>query len=197
MQKLLKRGLANTAQLWPALQTAYRWIHQVAHILENHDKLDGAGVRLQFEGLLTPMQAQQESVVPLGDALTNFFKVTESYAPGLFSTYDKPGLPRTNNDLEQCFGSARRHERRATGRKGAVPGLVVRGSVRLLAAVAGIRQCFLTQALQMRAPQAWHDLREQLSYRREARRMQSRFRKNPAAYLAALEDKLIKASLPT
>jgi hypothetical protein len=165
--------------------------------LENHDKLDGAGVRLQLEAVLATMRAQQDSVASLGDALANLLKVTASYAPGLFYTYDKPGLPRTNNDLEQCFGSARWHERRATGRKGAVPALVVRGPVRVLAAAATHLQCFLVQALHLCDPQAWRDLREQLSYRQETRCMQFRFRKDPSAYLAALEDKLIKGSLPS
>ena len=107
LQTLLKRGLSNTAQFWSALQVAYGWVHQAAHILENHDELDGAGVRQQFEELLTTIRAQQSNVAPLADALAHFFKVTESYAPNLFHTYDKPGLPRTNNDLEHCFGSAR------------------------------------------------------------------------------------------
>src|SRR5256885_7217161 len=46
-----------------------------------------------------------------------------------------PDLPRTNNGLEQSFGSVRRSERRATGRRGAVPGLVVHGAVRVQAAL--------------------------------------------------------------
>jgi hypothetical protein len=165
--------------------------------LENHQQLDGAGVRQQLEGLLATIQAQRESMASLADALAHFLKVTASYAPGLFYTYDQPGLPRTNNDLEQCFGAARWHERRATGRKGAVPGLVVRGPVRVLAAAATHLQCFRLQALQLRDPQAWRNLRAQLSYRQEARRMQFRFRKDPAAYLAALEEQLLKASLPS
>lgn len=154
-------------------------------------------MRQQLEKLLSTMQAQQEKVAALGDAVEHFLKVTASYAPGLFHTYDRPGLPRTNNDLEQCFGSARYHERRATGRKGAIPGMVVRGAVRVLAAVATHFQCFCVQALQLRDPQAWHDLRDQLSYRQEARRMQFRFRKDPLAYLAVLEEKLLKAVLPS
>ena len=50
--------------------------------------------------------------------------------------YDVADLPRTNNDLEQFFGSYRYHERRCSGRKVACPGTVVRGSVRLIAAAA-------------------------------------------------------------
>jgi len=40
-------------------------------------------------------------------------------------------------------------------------------------------------------------VREQLTFRREARRQQLRFRKDPAAYLAALEDILLKIGLPS
>ena len=62
--------------------------------------------------------------------------MTRSYWPGLFRCYEVEGLPRTNNDLEQFFGSYRYHERRCSGRKVACPGTVVRGSVRLVAAAA-------------------------------------------------------------
>ena len=44
--------------------------------------------------------------------------------------------------------------------------------------------------------EAWYAMREQLTFRREARRQQLRFRKDPAAYLAALEEVLLKTSLP-
>jgi hypothetical protein len=40
-------------------------------------------------------------------------------------------------------------------------------------------------------------MHEQLTSRQEARRKQLRFRKDPAAYLAALEDILLKTGLPT
>jgi len=40
--------------------------------------------------------------------------------------------------------------------------------------------------------QAWRQLRTQLRYRQEARRKQFRFRKDPAAYLAALEAQLLE-----
>jgi hypothetical protein len=46
--------------------------------------------------------------------------------------------------------------------------------------------------LQPRDYQAWRQLRTQLRYREEARRQQFRFRKDPAAYLAALETQLLE-----
>ena len=43
---------------------------------------------------------------------------------------------------------------------------------------------------------AWRHLRQQLASREEAHRQQWRFRKNPAAYLAALEERLLQCGLP-
>ena len=62
----------------------------------------------------------------LGPAVDHFHKVARSYRPGLFHCYAMADLPRTNNDLEQLFGSARYQERRATGRKTAAPAAVRR-----------------------------------------------------------------------
>jgi hypothetical protein len=41
----------------------------------------------------------------LAGGIDHFLKVTRSYWSGLFRCYDIKGLPRTNNDLEQVFGS--------------------------------------------------------------------------------------------
>ena len=75
------------------------------------------------------MRRHRASVSELGEAVDHFVKVSRSYWGGLFACYDTAGLPRTNNDLERAFGSHRYHERRATGRKGASPALVLRGAV--------------------------------------------------------------------
>jgi hypothetical protein len=82
------------------------------------------------------MGAQRDTAGALAPAVAPFLKVTASYWPGLLHCYAVPDLPRTNNDLEHYFGAARRQERRATGRKSATAGLVVRGPVRGVAAVA-------------------------------------------------------------
>lgn len=92
-------------------------------------------MRAQYKVLLQEMANHKATIGSLAPAIEQFLKVTGSFAPGLFHYYDAPGLPRTNNDLEQCFGAVRHHERRATGRRGAVPRLVVRGSARAVAAL--------------------------------------------------------------
>jgi hypothetical protein len=102
-------------------------------------------------------------------------------------------LPATNNDLEQCFGSVRYHERRTTGRKATVPALVVRGSVRMVATVASKTRLFSAQDLRPRDPRQWQQVRQQLAYREHTRCQQRRFRKDSAAYLAHLEARLLIA----
>ena len=44
---------------------------------------------------------------------------------------------------------------------------------------------------------AWQALRQTLNYRHEGRRRQLRFRRDPQAYLASLEQRLFRSSLPT
>ncbi len=196
LHRLLMRALKKTEALWPALSQAYALVHQAAHVLANHEEESGQAVREHYQAVLLTMRQQQASLGPLSSAISTFLKVTRSYWPGLFQCYDVADLPRTDNELEHCFGSVRYAERRASGRRGAIAGLVVRGPARVLTALALRRQCFLPRGLYLRDPEAWYTLREQLTSRREARRKQLRFRKDPAAYLAALEDILLQTSLP-
>ena len=123
---------------------------------------------------------------------TTFYKVTRSYWRGLFHCYDRPEVPRTNNDLEQYFGTARHHERRATGRKRPSTAVAVRGSVRVVAAVATPLGAWTAEELRPASVEVWRTLREKLEARRAARR----FRRDPAAYLAKLEEYLLHTSLP-
>jgi hypothetical protein len=173
------------------LQRAYELVHQAAEILANQQQVSGAQVRERYLAFLSQMQQQKPELGPLGEAIDHFCHITDNFAAGLFQCYDVEGLPRTNNDLERCFGVARVHERRATGRRGAIPGVVVRGSVRVITAVVTREQSFSAEDLQLRDYQRWRDLRAHLHQCEETRRQQLRFRKDPAAYLAALEAQLL------
>ena len=196
LDRLLSRGLSATAGLWPDIALAYGWVHQVAHLLGNHDGQDAAGVRVAYTALLDEMGQRRGEAGALRPAIEQFLQVTHSYWPGLFHCYDVPDLPRTNNDLEQFFGAARSHERRTTGRTPASPALVVRGSVRLVAAAVTRQQPVTAAALRPRDLARWQELRQELEYRHEARRAQRRFRTDPAAYLTTLEDQLLRSGLP-
>ncbi len=132
----------------------------------------------------------------LKTAITHFLKVTDSYWPGLFHCYDIPHLPRTNNDLEQLFGSTRHHERRCTGRKAASPSLVLRGSVRIVAGLGTRHRRFQGKELAPGSLETWQTLRAGLERRRHTRTLRQRFRRDPEAYLRQLEALLLKSTLP-
>ncbi len=132
----------------------------------------------------------------LKTAITHFLKVTDSYWPGLFHCYDVPDLPRTNNDLEQLFGSTRHHERRCTGRKAASPSLVLRGSVRIVAGLGTRARSFQGSELAPGNLETWRTLRAGLETRRHTRALRQRFRRDPEAYLRQLEALLLKRTLP-
>jgi hypothetical protein len=135
----------------------------------------------------------------LSGAVSQFMKVSKSYWKGLFVCYEyaSVGIPRTDNDLEQYFGSVRYRERRATGRKGASPALVVRGNVRVIAAVATPPEGLQADDIRPTDLTEWKKLRRSLDKRQEGRRAQLRFRKDPAVYLANLEKQLLKLILPS
>jgi len=196
LQPLRARGLAAAAAAWPAIRTAYTWVHQAAHLLANHAGRSGAAVCGAYHALVLTMTAQQGTRGTLAPAVDRFRTVTASSAPGLFHGYDVPDLPPTNNALEQCFGTVRYHERRATGRKGASPGLVVRGAVRVVAALAARHQPGDASAPRPTDLVAWRALRQQLQTRHAARCAQRRFRHDPDAYRTALEHALARPSLP-
>jgi hypothetical protein len=165
-------------------------VHAAAHLLANPVGETGAKVRRRFDGLLAAMQRYRDRVESLGPALDHFRKVARSYRPGLFQAADMADA------LEQLFGSQRYHERRATGRKTASPGAVLRGAVRLL---AGIRTRAGTPSgrdLGRVDPIRWQVLRRSLNIRRQARTARTRFRRDPDAYLNALERQAQQPTLP-
>jgi hypothetical protein len=180
---MIGRALERTAALWPDVEQAYRFVHAVAHWLGNPHDESAALVRRRVDGVLGAMQRHRSRAGTLAEALDHFRKVMRSYRSGLFHTYAVPDLPRTNNDLEHLFGSQRYHERRATGRKTASPGAVLRGpSARELGAANR---------------EHWRRLRHRLETGRQARTLRTRFRHDPATYLAALEHQACQSALPS
>ena len=175
---------------------AYGWVQRAAHILNNEDQLGEAAVKRRLQGLLGAMTRHQARAGSLTPAVDHFLKVSRSYWPGLFHCYSVPDLPRTNNDLEQFFGAHRYHERRTTGRKGASPALVLRGSVQLVAYAATRLRSFTGEELAPDQTQTWQELRQRLETRRLQRTHRRRFRRDPASYLAKLEADLLQLILP-
>jgi len=193
----LSKGLKATAALWPAVQVVYAWVWQAAHLLGEQGPGTVAGVRRQLGGLVGAMVRHRAKAGSLGTAVDHFVKVTRSYWAGLFHCYAVKGLPRTNNDLEQFFGSHRYHERRASGRQAATPALVLRGEARLLAAAATRQRVYSAAELAAADPDSRRELQQRLEGRRRRRVKRGRFRRDPHAFLRQLEEQLLQSALPT
>jgi hypothetical protein len=191
----LHGGLKATAALWPPIVLMYAWVWRVAHVLGENGPNNAAEARRQLGGLLGAMVRHGVMLGALAGAASHFVRVSRSYWSGLFPCYEVADLPRTNNDLEQFFGSHRYHERRCSGRKGASPGLVVRGQARLLAAAATRRRAFSVAELAQVDRSRCEELRRQLEARRQRRVQRRRFRRDPQAYLQALEEQLLQSTL--
>jgi hypothetical protein len=194
---MLVRALAQTAPLWEPIRLCYWWVHRAARILKNEEGLRVEELRRNYRRLLSEMGKRREEAAELQGAVSLFLKVTKSYWKGLFRCYRFPDLPRTNNDLEHCFGSARYHERRASGRRNASPAMVVRGSVRVVAALATPPEGLTARDIRPADVERWRTLRASLEKRRESRRAQLRFRRDPEAYLVRIEEQLLKQALPS
>jgi hypothetical protein len=198
LQSLLRRGLEETALLWPPVREAFKWVKRVSRLLKNPEQLPAKQVRRRLVQLLARMRraAATTAFPSVAAGLRNFLKVSKSYWPGLFRCYESPDIPRTNNDLEHVFGSHRYHERRASGRRRASPGLVVMGSSRLISSVATRLRPEEGLVLPPGYVETWQELRAGLEKRRESRRKQRRFRHDPLSYLTELEQRCRQLSLP-
>lgn len=191
---MVATGLFATEQLWAPLSAAQSWLDQAARVLANEEQADGATVEDAYRALLEEIVRQHRD----GDGsawAAHFYRVTRRYWRGLFHCYHLPNVPRTNNDLEQYFGTARHHERRATGRKSPASALVVRGSVRVVAAGATPLGTWTADELRPTNVERWRTLRSRLEARHERRRAATRFRRDPQTYLACLEHDLLHQGL--
>lgn len=98
-------------------------VRKVAHIFNLNTS--GAQVKRMLSTYLNQLLRQVAGRKP-GDAFSAFVRhldaVADRYWSGLFHCYDVPHLPANNNDLERDFGSLKRAQRKATGRKSTAGG---------------------------------------------------------------------------
>jgi hypothetical protein len=172
------------------------WIHKAVTILDNEENLPVLSVQQRFGAWMIFISDHKEQLGSIADSITHLLKITRSYWSGLFHCYQVDNLPKTNNDLEQVFGSFRHHQRRTTGRKKAPCSMLIRGESRLIAAVVTRIKTFIAQDLATVDLVAWQHQRSHLESLRQKRLQQHRFRRDPEDYLLKLESKLIQFILP-
>lgn len=196
MKSILTKGLNHNVSHWLELSLAQSWIQQAVTILDNEEQLPLSWVQQRFGAWMIFMSDHKEQLGSLVDSIPYLLKITRSYWSGLFHCYQVDNLPKTNNDLEQVFGSFRHHTRRTTGRKKAPSSMLIRGSSRLIAAVVTRIKTFTAKDLASVDLVSWRHQRSHLEELRQKRLQQRRFRRDPENYLLELEAKLIQSILP-
>lgn len=180
----------------PIALQAYQWIHGAAKILDNEEELSAQQVRSRYIGLMGAMTRWKNKTGNLSEYISHFRKITVSYSSGLFHCYELEGLPRTNNNLEQMFGSFRHHQRRSTGLKKAPSSTVIYGSSRIVAAIATSLKTFSAIDLAAIDQDKWRHKRQEIEQLRKNRLQQRHFRQDADTYLAKLETDLLQTILP-
>jgi hypothetical protein len=151
------------------LRQAADWLTQLADVLDPDGKpaRTGAAVRAEWEHCLGEIKTASPASPRLQGFAEKIDKVSQSYAPGLFHTYDVPGLPRTNNERESEFRDVKRRLFSTTGQTGAVKRLLLRAGAWEL--IPGIGS--LAETVEAISRVATDDLRE------EQRRVQTHRRR--------------------
>jgi DUF971 family protein len=124
----LQRALKVMRRDYTELRQAADWLEQLSALLDPDGKpaRSGADVQAEWQAYLDQIVTAGQSTPQLLEFSSKLVKVSKSYAPGLFHTYDVPGLPRTNNDREGEFRDVTRRLLSTTGQVGAAKRLLLR-----------------------------------------------------------------------
>jgi hypothetical protein len=115
----LHRAVAGTHRLAEMTTRLHRFVKRSARVLGQEGKTS-AEVTTDFDVLLERVRARlgRPGVAPEeARALRKMLSSSEYYGDKLFTCYDHPDIPPTNNGHEHAYGRARGYERRVTGHK--------------------------------------------------------------------------------
>jgi hypothetical protein len=177
---------------------AHAWLRELAHRLEPDPadasvRRDGGTVRREVERLLETLPARfpaQRVPLWLQEPVAGVGLVLRRLGAGLYHCYDVPGLPRTNNALEQFYRQLKAGERRATGHRRSDTFVVRSGGFAAYAAAASTRSdTQLCQHLATVTPAACQHARTQLRAIPERQTKMHRFHLHPDRYLSSLEQR--------
>jgi hypothetical protein len=114
--------------------------------------------------------------------------VLRRLGPGLYRCYDVPGLPRTDNALEQFYRRLKSGQRRSTGRTRTAAGVVGLGGGAVYAtAASAVPEAEVLRRLAAVPAAHWQQDRLTLRVHHARQAQRRRFRLAPVAYLADLE----------
>lgn len=192
---MITRALQRGEERAPGLRQAHGWFRAIARHLEptpdpiTGDLPTGAQVRERVERDLTEMDARRAHLPAwLQQPVEQFQTILQRLGDYLYRCYDVPGLPRTDNDLEQFYRRVKATERRITGHRRSDAFVVRMGGFAVYAIAArGLAETTVQSHLAAVPPTQWQAQREALRSIQERQTKMRRFRLHRAAYLADLE----------
>lgn len=179
------------------MRVANTWLKEIVQRLEpeaaekTERRLRGTEVREKVEAYLDEIAAVvAKGGVPewLHQPVEHLRAVLLRLGDGLYHCYDVPGLPRTNNDLEQFYRKVKAGQRRITGHRRSDAFVVRVGGFAVYAITAsGLSESELLAQLAGVPAARWQGERENLRANQERQTKMRRFRLHRDAYLADLE----------
>jgi len=110
-------------KVYQRIHRRQEWVLGLSDILDVSRTAQGwytqAGIEVaqEVEQFLDGLTALKDEYPDDASFIDHILRRTDEWAPGLFSCYEEPAIPRTNNDLEQYNGTLKHQQRRITGRK--------------------------------------------------------------------------------
>lgn len=124
----ISAALQGVTGTYGGIRQAADWLFKISEILETEGKAERTGeqVRKELLAYLDSIVRQSAENLVLSTLAGRIKKTTDSYAPGLFHTYDVADLPRTNNERESEHRRIMSRLLKTTGQKGTVRRMIQR-----------------------------------------------------------------------
>ena len=189
--KRLDRIFSKLTDFQEIYESVCRWqtvISHVAKILDPAPDQTSETVRFQMKHLVKWMQQYYNNS---GDEMlvNNVLAYTKGFWDGLFTCYDAPHVPRTNNDHERFFRQTKTKHRRMTGRR-SWNDYILRSGEFVVFVDDAIKQQNLLERIQKVDYSTFNQERNRWNERLLEGTKRRRFRKDPAKYLQNIENRI-------
>jgi hypothetical protein len=127
LSKQVKRVLAKNRTLAKNIKEAHQWLRKISACLHypsrsfSEQPANSHQVAKEIQALLDRFDPDPKYQRPQSAIKSKLAWTWNLYGPDLLHTYDIPGLPPDNLQIESLFGRLRRHQRRVSGRKSTRP----------------------------------------------------------------------------
>lgn len=127
LSKQVKRVLDKNRTLADNVKEAHQWLQQISTCLRYPQRLfsdnnfTSRQVAREMKEMIDSFDPNPKYQRPQSAIKSKLQRTWNLYGPDLLHTYDIPGLPPDNLQIESLFGRLRRHQRRVSGRKSTRP----------------------------------------------------------------------------